>query len=353
MKFLDGVVAKLLGILDSSLSRFSKNTADTLLYVDVNSSDVPVPLQKLVAGLRQLQPEDVELYLHQNPLETCYVAATSDTYRLFSKSKAALSSTLASAGREVGYATRIPALERKISTVIAALPVAFGKRILDKVQDGGELPGIVQVNITGSKSGTPVELKLTHSKSSKVSKELDKKVSEALTGYFTSSEFAAELAAATSVTVSDTIKLGKATKPTAPKAEKVVATKLKSATPAKKLPQLRELSGRFSSLATLLAYINSDLAEQIAINMGDGDRKDILNYRTGRFAESAEVLKITQGRTGMLTAFYTYMKYPYQTFEPGFKQGLPRSRNPRLLISKSIHQLAASKVANRMRAVLV
>ena len=52
----------------------------------------------------------------------------------------------------------------------------------------------------------------------------------------------------------------------------------------------------------------------------------------------------------MITAFYTYMKNPYQTFEPGFKQGSPASRSPKLLISKSIREIVANKVGNQLRA---
>lgn len=117
--------------------------------------------------------------------------------------------------------------------------------------------------------------------------------------------------------------------------------------------QLRSLTGRFTSLSSIQVALNAALAAQIQRNMGTGNRRDILNYRTGRFAKSAEVTRITQSKEGMLTAFYTYMKYPYQTFEPGFLQGSPASRNPRLLISKSIHELVAKQVSNRLRAVLV
>ena len=77
--------------------------------------------------------------------------------------------------------------------------------------------------------------------------------------------------------------------------------------------------------------------------------ENILNYRTGRFAESAKVTSISQ-RQGLITAFYTYMKNPYQTFEPGFKQGSPASRSPKLLISKSIREIVANKVSNKLRA---
>lgn len=120
-----------------------------------------------------------------------------------------------------------------------------------------------------------------------------------------------------------------------------------------KAPALRNKQGQFYSLASLLILLNTHLQDVISAKMGSGNETRVLNYRTGRFAASAEVQRLTQTKDGAITAFYDYMKYPYQTFEPGYKQGSPESRNPRLLISKSIHEIAATKVANRMRAVLV
>jgi hypothetical protein len=104
-------------------------------------------------------------------------------------------------------------------------------------------------------------------------------------------------------------------------------------------------------LNALLVLLNSHLAAQIKKNMGQGDRSDILNYRTGRFANSARVERISESRQGMITAFYNYMKNPYATFSAGGAQGFPVSRDPKLLISKSIRELASAKIANRMRAV--
>jgi hypothetical protein len=119
------------------------------------------------------------------------------------------------------------------------------------------------------------------------------------------------------------------------------------------VPQLRTVQGRFTSLISLQNLINSQLQDVISANMGDGNSRNVLNYRTGRLAASASVERISQSRKGMLTAFYSYMKNPYQTFEPGFKQGSPASRNPKLLISKSIREIAATQVGNRMRAVSI
>ena len=85
--------------------------------------------------------------------------------------------------------------------------------------------------------------------------------------------------------------------------------------------------------------------------MGTGSSKNLLNLRSGRFAESVKVERLTESRAGMITAFYTYMKNPYATFSEGGRQSKPRSRDPKLLISKSIREIAATQVGNRMRAV--
>ena len=104
-------------------------------------------------------------------------------------------------------------------------------------------------------------------------------------------------------------------------------------------------------LTSLQSLINSSLFETIRKNMGDGTRSDVLNYRTGRFASSARVERLSQSRSGMITAFYTYMKNPYATFSDGGRQQMPKTRDPKLLISKSIREIAAERVANRLRAI--
>ena len=126
---------------------------------------------------------------------------------------------------------------------------------------------------------------------------------------------------------------------------------VKKAKPVKVNTSFRDNKGRFVSVTGLQQLINSLLHEKLRENMGTGNSKNILNYRTGRFARSAKVEKISQGRENALTIFYSYMKYPYQTFEPGYKQGSPASRDPKLLISRSIREIAAAKVASKLRAV--
>ena len=127
----------------------------------------------------------------------------------------------------------------------------------------------------------------------------------------------------------------------------IQANKPKKVAPvsASKDPQL--------DLTSLATFINQHLQDVIAANMGDGTRRDVLNYRTGRFAGSVKVEKLSQSRAGMITAFYSYMKNPYATFSEGGRQEFPRTRDPKLLISTSIREIAAEKVAARLRAVVV
>jgi hypothetical protein len=107
------------------------------------------------------------------------------------------------------------------------------------------------------------------------------------------------------------------------------------------------------SLLSLQSFINTHLQDVLSANMGNGSSRNILNYRTGRFASSAKVENLSQSREGMITAFYTYMKNPYATFSEGGLQQNPRTRDPKLLIAKSIREIAQQKVANRMRAVAI
>jgi hypothetical protein len=126
---------------------------------------------------------------------------------------------------------------------------------------------------------------------------------------------------------------------------------------SKKGEQLRKdtygIETSAANLNLLMLLINQQLQDVISANMGDGNRRDILNYRTGRLAASAKVESMSESREGMITAFYTYMKNPYATFSQGGRQELPKTRDPKLLIAASIREIAAQQVANRLRAVAV
>jgi hypothetical protein len=137
------------------------------------------------------------------------------------------------------------------------------------------------------------------------------------------------------------------------------AEKLKKAIKQNSTPNKLGVRGQknrnrnLKSLVELTSLFNSQIVSQVKQNMGDGNRKDILNLRTGRFAESVGIERLSLSREGMLSVFYTYMKYPYATFSEGGRQQYPRTRDPKLLISKSIREIAAQGAITRLRAVLV
>ena len=88
--------------------------------------------------------------------------------------------------------------------------------------------------------------------------------------------------------------------------------------------------------------INSVLPQMVALRMNP----PALRYRTGRFANSARVTKVMEGPRGGLQADYTYMRNPYETFEPGGKQG-STMRDPRKIIGETIRDIVAQSMQNR------
>jgi hypothetical protein len=147
----------------------------------------------------------------------------------------------------------------------------------------------------------------------------------------------------------------KASKPTKEKVKKQIVSgisKKSSKLPKLSKPKTKPPTGA-TSLVKLQSLLDATLVQRVKQNMGDGSRRDVLNLRTGRLAESATVERLSESRAGMITAFYSYMKNPYATFSGGGQQQYPRSRDPKLLISKSIREIAATQVGNRLRAVNV
>ncbi len=74
-----------------------------------------------------------------------------------------------------------------------------------------------------------------------------------------------------------------------------------------------------------------------------------LENRTGRFADSIEVVDITQTQKGFPSIGYTYQKDPYQVFEDGTGQPpwANGNRDPRSIIDKSIREIAAQFAIGR------
>jgi hypothetical protein len=109
-------------------------------------------------------------------------------------------------------------------------------------------------------------------------------------------------------------------------------------------PKQRKASmpGNPNSIIHFLGVIKSQLPQTVAKNMGDPR----LNYRSGRFASSVNITDVTQTPQGFPSVGYTYMKGPYQTFEPGYAQG-SKDRDPRKLIDASIRELAAQYAIGR------
>lgn len=107
------------------------------------------------------------------------------------------------------------------------------------------------------------------------------------------------------------------------------------------------------SPVNLLALLRSKIASQVQQNMGTGASTNVLNYRSGRFANSVTIDRLTTSREGTVSVFYNYMRNPYGTFSEGGAQQSPRTRDPKTLISKSIREIGAAAMVSRMRAVLV
>ena len=96
------------------------------------------------------------------------------------------------------------------------------------------------------------------------------------------------------------------------------------------------------SPTALKNLINSVLPQMIAMKM----QPPALRYRTGRFANSARVTQVMQGPRGGLSADYTYMRDPYETFEPGNKMGSVQ-RDPRRIIGQTIREIVAQAMQSK------
>lgn len=115
-------------------------------------------------------------------------------------------------------------------------------------------------------------------------------------------------------------------------------------------PKLKDNRSSLEDLNTirLQTLINLRLHDQIRKNMGKGRSKNVLNYRTGRFAKSAEAQAVIQNRQDMVDIYYTYQRDPYDTFLPGGRLYKP-GRDPRTIIGRSIRQLATEFVGNNFK----
>lgn len=96
------------------------------------------------------------------------------------------------------------------------------------------------------------------------------------------------------------------------------------------------------SPVALAELINAGLSDEILQRM----HPPALRNRTGRFRRSARVTSVIEGPRGGTEIQYTYMKDPYQTFEPGYLQG-STYRDPRKIIGESIREVAQKLMGNK------
>lgn len=114
-----------------------------------------------------------------------------------------------------------------------------------------------------------------------------------------------------------------------------------------KLPTLRTPKGKFTSLTSLQVLIKASLSPVLLKNM----ERPNLHNQTSRFRNSVELNSLVRQRDGTLTAFLSYMKYPYATFEKGGKQGR-KGYYPTRLIDQSVREIASKLVKERLRVVV-
>lgn len=102
---------------------------------------------------------------------------------------------------------------------------------------------------------------------------------------------------------------------------------------------IRTRSGSFISAINLHRLLQISLHDYVKDLMGDGTR---LNYVTGRLAHSADILSLEEvGDT--ISLMFSYMIYPYATFEKGGRQYKP-GRDPSELIDAAIDKALADLI---------
>ncbi len=99
------------------------------------------------------------------------------------------------------------------------------------------------------------------------------------------------------------------------------------------------------SIAAIMTNINNKLPDKVAGNMGS----PALENRTGRFAGSPRVVDVIKTPRGFPSIGYTYQKDPYQVFEnTSGSKFADAQRDPRVIIEKSIREIAAEMALGRL-----
>ena len=99
------------------------------------------------------------------------------------------------------------------------------------------------------------------------------------------------------------------------------------------------------SVAAIMGNMNAKLPGKVAENMGS----PALEKRTGRFAASTRVTEVAKTPQGFNSIGYTYMKEPYSVFETtSGSRFADAHRDPRVIIDKSIREIAAEMAIGRL-----
>lgn len=125
--------------------------------------------------------------------------------------------------------------------------------------------------------------------------------------------------------------------------KKTTRKKLKTPVNPGKRAERKNVKEQNISPISLLTIINNKLPDTVAKNMVFPR----LQYQTGRFANSVRAVDVQTTKQGFPSIGFTYQKFPYQTFEPGFAQG-NSDRDPRKLIDASIREIATKLVVGRL-----
>ena len=94
-----------------------------------------------------------------------------------------------------------------------------------------------------------------------------------------------------------------------------------------------------------MGNMNAKLPGKVAENMGS----PALEKRTGRFAASTRVTEVAKTPQGYPSVGYSYQKDPYSVFETtSGSRFADAHRDPRVIIDKSIREIAAEMAIGRL-----
>lgn len=119
--------------------------------------------------------------------------------------------------------------------------------------------------------------------------------------------------------------------------------RVKTVKPTQSVFSIKQETKAEESYVSLAAILNKRINEVVRKNMRPPDS---LENRTGRFADSVRIENVVPTKQGFPSIGYSYMKYPYQTFERGYKQG-NLDLDPRDLIEASIREIALELTIGR------